>query len=297
MTVDLTGKHYGGLTVLSRNGKDRYSRLMWLCQCECGNRVTVRSNNLRTGNSKSCGGCRKPSKTRIDMTGAQSGRLKVMGFSRREKGRAYWKCQCECSKVVDVWGSSLRSGHTQSCGCLIPDRIREAYERRLIAYGVKRSRRKIRRTPIDHLWSEFIKRANGRMCIACGGVGETLHAHHLDSYQTFKDRRLAADNGVSLCVPCHKTFHQQYGNVNNTAEQFHEFIGAPTVDRDLFSDRQYDSPPIIYPPLGEPDGDAIMMCLKRYANKGGIEDLKKARWYLNKVIEYLEKKGKDNASV
>jgi len=35
----------------------------------------------------------------------------------------------------------------------------------------------------------------------------------------------------------------------------------------------------------------------RHKSKNGLEDLKKARWYLNRVIEYLEKKGKNNASI
>ena len=29
-----------------------------------------------------------------------------------------WKCQCECGNVIEARGSSLRSGHTKSCGCL-----------------------------------------------------------------------------------------------------------------------------------------------------------------------------------
>lgn len=30
-----------------------------------------------------------------------------------------WLCKCECGKQKSVLGSSLRSGHTKSCGCLI----------------------------------------------------------------------------------------------------------------------------------------------------------------------------------
>lgn len=41
----------------------------------------------------------------------------------------------------------------------------------------------------------------------------------------------------------------------------------------------------------------VLKYIYRHKSKNGLEDLKKARWYLNRVIEYLEKKGKNNASI
>lgn len=58
--IDLTGQRYGRLVVLERvanktyNGKNK-SRTQWLCQCDCGNQVTVTGNSLRIGVTKSCG--------------------------------------------------------------------------------------------------------------------------------------------------------------------------------------------------------------------------------------------------
>src|SRR5208282_3744259 len=52
------GSVYGSLTVVSWLGVHRVSgcnRGMWLCQCTCGNNVTVASGSLTTGNTKSCG--------------------------------------------------------------------------------------------------------------------------------------------------------------------------------------------------------------------------------------------------
>lgn len=52
--VDLTGKVYGFLTVLSiaeNKGKER----CWNCKCECGNTVVVRRGNLTRGDTLSCG--------------------------------------------------------------------------------------------------------------------------------------------------------------------------------------------------------------------------------------------------
>lgn len=57
--IDLTGKRFGRLTVLKR-GPDLVEkrggiRVMWICRCDCGKKVTVRSRSLLTGNTQSCG--------------------------------------------------------------------------------------------------------------------------------------------------------------------------------------------------------------------------------------------------
>ena len=51
---DLTGEVFGRLTVLERD-KNQGRRTMWKCRCKCGNIVSVRAENLKSGNTKSCG--------------------------------------------------------------------------------------------------------------------------------------------------------------------------------------------------------------------------------------------------
>ena len=53
--IDLTGMKFGRLTVIERaeNSKNRGAR--WLCQCDCGKKVIVRSSDLRNGQTVSCG--------------------------------------------------------------------------------------------------------------------------------------------------------------------------------------------------------------------------------------------------
>lgn len=55
-----------------------------------------------------------------DMTGQKFGKLKVLYklHNYHKKDRVYWLCACECGNLVEVRGSSLRNGHTSSCGCL-----------------------------------------------------------------------------------------------------------------------------------------------------------------------------------
>ena len=54
--LDKTGNRYHHLTVVARSpDKNKFGHIMWVCQCDCGNRVTVAGGNLQSGNTKSCG--------------------------------------------------------------------------------------------------------------------------------------------------------------------------------------------------------------------------------------------------
>jgi hypothetical protein len=56
--------------------------------------------------------------TRLDLTGQPFGRLTVSILIGNAGKRVMWSCRCSCGNVVNVSTSHLRSGHTQSCGCL-----------------------------------------------------------------------------------------------------------------------------------------------------------------------------------
>ena len=54
--IDLTGKRFGQLTVLSRADNTLTdNRVQWLCQCDCGNQIVVRSESLISHKTQSCG--------------------------------------------------------------------------------------------------------------------------------------------------------------------------------------------------------------------------------------------------
>lgn len=56
-TPDLTGQHFGRLTVLERDyaPESRTGHAKWRCLCACGNMKTAGSNALRSGHTRSCG--------------------------------------------------------------------------------------------------------------------------------------------------------------------------------------------------------------------------------------------------
>jgi hypothetical protein len=52
--INLAGQTFGRWTVVSHVGVIG-TNATWLCRCECGTERVLRSNNLRTGNTESCG--------------------------------------------------------------------------------------------------------------------------------------------------------------------------------------------------------------------------------------------------
>ena len=61
-----------------------------------------------------------------DLTGQPFGLLLVLYECGRSKGGCVlWKCRCECGNECVVRSTNLKNQHTQSCGCLNRDRIRE----------------------------------------------------------------------------------------------------------------------------------------------------------------------------
>lgn len=120
--IDLTNQRFGSLTAIEiappfiqPSGKKVSA---WKCQCDCGNTVNVRTDNLRNGHTTSCGcAC-----GRVDITGKQFGRLTVSHYV----GNGQWECECECGNRVVVRTYNLNSGNTKSCGCLQKDRTSEA---------------------------------------------------------------------------------------------------------------------------------------------------------------------------
>ncbi len=52
---NLMNKTYGLLTVIAPAPRTRQGHIAWQCQCECGTTKIVTANNLRSGNTLSCG--------------------------------------------------------------------------------------------------------------------------------------------------------------------------------------------------------------------------------------------------
>ena len=71
-------------------------------------------------------------------------------------------------------------------------------------------------------WKKEVKERDNYICQCCGDINNLI-VHHKDSFRDFKELRLDINNGITLCIVCHKQFHHIYGTRHNRKCQIDEF--------------------------------------------------------------------------
>ena len=164
----MVGKQFGRLVVLEEAGRNKFGVVLWKCLCDCGTIKIVNSNNLRRGDTKSCG-ClnveRVSEAIKVDLKGQRFDRLLVLEEAGRDAWYSVlWKCKCDCGNKTIVSSGRLKSGNTKSCGCLQKERSSETnkgenshrYKHGLsgtneyiCAKSQRRHAKKLNQTPVD----------------------------------------------------------------------------------------------------------------------------------------------------
>lgn len=165
---DLVGQAFGWLTPL-RHGSDIVPTTgrkipTWYCECRCGAKLDVKTTSLTSGSELSCG-CmpaalrkelanskskrsrkRKPdagATSRMDITNETFGFWTALEPAETKVyasgGRATrWLCECSCGNQKVVPTRDLRSGASQSCGCMTSTSWLEHYVlKHLKASGIR----------------------------------------------------------------------------------------------------------------------------------------------------------------
>lgn len=158
--LDLTNQQFGKLTAISKAPKrnDRYTR--WICRCECGNEVEVRTDYLRNGHTKSCGCEKSKYFNKLDLVGQTFGYLIVLEAAPPEKQ----KCQCKCGNIVYVETNNLTSGNTKSCGCYQKEQTSKANFKDLVGQSFGKL------TVIERVKNDRFGHVNYKCQCDCGGV-------------------------------------------------------------------------------------------------------------------------------
>jgi hypothetical protein len=117
---------------------------------------------------------------RVDLVGQKFGRLIVIKYEKNDKSNnAIWKCRCDCNNITFVLGYSLRSGNTQSCGCLRKEKMTK--------HGLSYN-------PLYNIWKQIIQRCNNKKCKRYkdwGGRGITVCDEWRNDFMPFYNWAIA----------------------------------------------------------------------------------------------------------
>lgn len=122
---NLVGQRFNKLIVLEETERRVDGKIIWKCQCDCGNITYVNTKDLKNNHTKSCGCLQKEYQQRFgqyneaNLLNKKFGLLTVINKTsqRTNAGKILWNCRCECGNLILVSTNHLQSGHTQSCGC------------------------------------------------------------------------------------------------------------------------------------------------------------------------------------
>lgn len=315
---DLTGKKFGRMLVIKREedyvSPRGYHLTRWLCKCSCGNEKIVLGNELRRGDTKSCGCFRKEKNKRLfskDLRGSRFGRLLVLKKAKTlkdKKGKniARWLCQCDCGNTTIIRGSELSSNSnpTQSCGCLRKEIVKSRNKE-----NTKKIRKAILGKNIGRLKiieeAEPLIRKNGKkevayLCLcdcgnykvisgsaiyregvsSCGCVSESVMAIELKKY--FKTNHDAISEYSPIRNP--KTNHPLYFDI---------YIPAKRVFIEVNGEQHYSINKFFNKLDNNFENQKYRDKIKRdFAKRNGIYieiDLRK-HTDIKKTIEYIEKR-------
>lgn len=231
ITVDMLGKRFGKLMVISAQPSNNRGDRMWLCRCDCGVEKILKGRNLLIGDTTSCG-CKARGPNPKDIVGEKYGRWTVISYSHRDDRHRekFYICQCECGNTGCVRRAHLVNGSSRSCGCLKAEHDNSREGDRNPNYNPELSpeERVGFRTILGYKeWCFLVKQRDGFRCVKCGEPpGGDLVSHHIFNYKDYPELRTDVNNGACLCEKCHREFHKIYGFRHTTKDQFDQFLGG-----------------------------------------------------------------------
>lgn len=127
----------------------------------------------------------------VDLTGMKFNRLTVLGIDHKKKklphgSSVYWCCKCDCGNISIVDTTSLKSGHSKSCGCLSRETTSKIHK----THGLTNS--KLYRT-----WANIKRRcynSNSDDYPRYGGRGIGVFEDWINDFQAFSDYVSALPN-------------------------------------------------------------------------------------------------------
>lgn len=215
--IDLTNNKFGRLLVLRFHHKDKHHKAHWYCKCDCGNTKVIAGSSLKRGLSTSCG-CYKIELLKSDAVIQRvSDHNKLIGRFVGKNNPMYGLCgDKNPAKRLSVRRKISKSMKGKFIG-------EKSWNWK---GGISSDKDKLRQTFEYKEWRKSIFKRDNYICKKCyKKKGGKLQAHHIESFDNNKDLIIDTDNGITLCINCHKEFHTKFGYGNNTTKQLSEFLG------------------------------------------------------------------------
>ena len=212
------------------------------CICPlCGKEKMLNIYTVRCTGTTVCHGCSYRDKSFRKIDGKRFNRLVVIGKAEQRNGQNMVFCRCDCGAVKSVSIQALKSGATQSCGCLNREITsskkgvlnknfgKRGEESANYNQNISNEQREMaikeRRNPEAIHFRKQVRERDGA-CVICDST-ENLVVHHLNSFRDFEELRYDIENGVTLCRFCHTEFHCTWmGHFKNvcTEQDFNEYV-------------------------------------------------------------------------
>ena len=129
----------------------------------------------------------------IDRIGLRYHKLIVLERAPDVKNTVYYKCLCDCGTIKNIAISSLRSGHTRSCGCIRKEALQ--------AYGQRKQQSS--RAQYNEIYNSYKTRAKKKnieftltreefYCL----IKQPCYYCHTEPNQKMRDTYISVYNGI-----------------------------------------------------------------------------------------------------
>lgn len=124
--LNLIGQKFSRLLVLEEADEEHQiyyngqHKVTWKCSCDCGNIHYATTENLRRGDTPSCGCITKENRRAQlkDLSGQRFGHLEVLKWIGTINHNSKYLVKCDCGKEYEIYAQNLTQGSTISCGCI-----------------------------------------------------------------------------------------------------------------------------------------------------------------------------------
>lgn len=196
------GDVFGSLEAIECLGYRKYANkntTSWKCRClKCGNIIDVPVKTL--GRIQKDCGCGRHSARKPIQIGEQFGRLKVIRDGILEPGKGYkYLCECSCEKHTQLYvrGDCLRSGETQSCGCIHDELFQKNSDKGISARGQGTSFKilndKIQKNNTSGVRGVSWHKKTHKWCARIAFQGKEYQLGYYDDLEDAREARMAAE--------------------------------------------------------------------------------------------------------